>query len=201
MIALRGAIHGGVFSSFMFFNGLLPVPQARRECSGTRHFFCHAREWLESKHDRKRCYMDEIVDGAKTCELLRAISAGQVNPHRNFLGDALYEVQNETSDEPTDEELAMLADHEEYVLIKARCSARMPIDVIDNGSRKTRVYQDLHDGEIYDEEEDGKTYCSEVRDALIAKGGAFDGTIECEPKKVVAFLVDSVSENFILNVE
>ena len=36
MIALREQSRG-VFSSFMFCHGLLPVPQLRRGCSGTRH--------------------------------------------------------------------------------------------------------------------------------------------------------------------
>ena len=37
MIALRGAIHSGVFSSFMFSNGRLAMSSSRRGCLGTRH--------------------------------------------------------------------------------------------------------------------------------------------------------------------
>ena len=61
MIALRGAIHGGVFSSFMFFSGLLPVPQTRRECVGTRHFFsvrdCGGRECAEKEAENEKVFM------------------------------------------------------------------------------------------------------------------------------------------------
>ena len=43
MIALRGAIHSGVFSSFMFHQGRLAMPYRRRGCLGTRHFFSAQR--------------------------------------------------------------------------------------------------------------------------------------------------------------
>ena len=134
-------------------------------------------------------------------EVMEVIRTGKVMADRHFFDECYAPIESELPNEPTDEELFMQAENERYDVYPDKCNARMPIQIVSSDGKRFVLYQDVWDGEVYDAEAEGHALGENIRDLLIAKGEAFEGTLQMSPKRIIEFVVGNCAENFKIELK
>ena len=140
--------------------------------------------------------MDKIITEE---ELKDALLVGPADPDRTFFDDNFKDITPSLSDNPTDEERWNIADATRFIVYPNVPTRRMEICIKQGRQQIGSVYQDAGDGDIYPCEEGGEPYSEEIRETLVQKGAAFDGSMD-DPASIVGFVREIPSAEFVCDV-